>query len=71
MNTNIAWNKLLNKTKEYRIDQLMVPATRKVVEEEEEGVNNVSGMMGELSSLAGDLLDGGCQGEGGVLFLTE
>jgi hypothetical protein len=33
----------------------MVPATRKVVEEEEENVNNVSGMMGELSSQAGDL----------------
>jgi hypothetical protein len=34
---------------------LIVPATRKVVEEEEEGVNNVSGMIGELSSREGDL----------------
>ena len=46
MNTNIARNKLLNKTREYRIDKLMVPATREVVE----GVNNVSGMIEELSS---------------------
>ena len=45
----------------------MVPTTRKVVEEEEECVNNVSGMMEELSSLAKDLEDGWCQGEGGVL----
>jgi hypothetical protein len=55
VNTNFALKKLQNKTMEYRIDQLIVPATRKVVEEEEEAVNNVSGMMGELSSRAGDL----------------
>jgi hypothetical protein len=28
-------------------------------------------MMGELSSLAGELLHGGLHGEGGVLFLME
>ena len=32
VNTNITRNKLLNKTREYRIDQLMVPPTREVVE---------------------------------------
>ena len=61
--------KVVEQDQGVQIDQLMIPATRNVVEEEEENVNNMSGMMGELSSQAGDLWDGWCQGEGGALSL--